>query len=224
MRSIAIAVLFVSTTLGATIALAGPYTDQVRPPVSSRDPSVLIRRPPGEPYGAIGEKWRQLGGATGMMGKALIDEADAANGGRYVEFEWGYIFWRGDLGAHNVLYPLSRKWVGMGRERGFGYPVTDTIFSVRNGKCVDFEHGGTICWEQSKGRSSAVYGAIRARWVQLGRETGACGYPLSDEFDWRGMRRSTFERGFITWSANAGVVVHGCPGFQGDVELNPVPN
>ena len=224
MRSITITVLLISSAFGAAFATAGPFGDGVRQRVTPGVPEVVIRKAPGEPYGAIGEKWRQLGGATGMMGKPLIDETDAANGGRFVEFEWGYIFWRPDLGAHNVLYPLSRKWVGMGRESGFGYPVTDTFSSVRNGRCVDFERGGTICWEPSRGRSSAVYGLIRARWVQLGREAGACGYPLTDEFAWGSLRRSTFERGYITWSPNTGVVVHGCPGFQGDVELNPVPN
>ena len=113
----------------AAVAMAGPYSDTVKKPVTTTIPDLVIRKPPGEPYGAIGEKWRQLGGAAGVMGKPLIDERPATNGGRYVEFEWGFIFWRGDLGAHNVLYPMSRKWVGMGRETGFGYPVTDTISS-----------------------------------------------------------------------------------------------
>ena len=62
------------------------------------------------------------------------------------------------------------------------------------------------------------------KWVQIGREHAGCGFPLTDEFQWGSMRRSNFEFGYITWSANAGAVVHGCPGFQGDVELNPVPN
>lgn len=215
------ALLVVCATVAA--AIAGPYSDRVKKPVPTAIPDIVIRKPPGEPYGAIGDKWRQLGGATGIMGKPLIDETNAANGGRYVEFEWGFIFWRGDLGAHNVLYPMSRKWVGMGRETGFGYPVTDTISSPR-GRCNDYENGGTICWAQKNGRSSAVYGAIRVKWVQIGREHAGCGFPLTDEFQWGSMRRSNFEFGYITWSPNAGAIVHGCPGFQGDVELNPVPN
>ncbi|MCE9520942.1 MAG: hypothetical protein K8S25_00755 [Alphaproteobacteria bacterium] len=175
-------------------------------------------------YGLIGEKYRQLGGETGVMGPPLTDELDAARGGRFNQFQWGYIFWRGDLGAHNVLYPLDRKWIGMGREVGFGYPVTDTFKSVRDGMCNDFENGGTICWNKKTGTAQAAYGLIRQKWVQLGRERGSCGYPITDEFQWNALRRSNFEFGYITWSSNTGVQVHGCAGFQGDVQLNPVPN
>jgi uncharacterized protein with LGFP repeats len=175
-------------------------------------------------YGAIAVKYQQLGGETGVMGPPLSDELPAASGGRYNQFQWGYIFWRGDLGAHNVLYPLDRKWIGMGREGGFGYPVTDTLRSVREGMCNDFENGGTICWNKTTGTAHAVYGLIRQKWVQLGRERGSCGYPTSDEFAWSANRRSNFEYGYIIWSANSGTRVYGCAGFQGDVKLNPVPN
>ena len=161
-------------------------------------------------YGAIGDKYRAMGGEQGILGRPLSDELAAAGGGRFNQFEWGYIFWRPDLGAHYVLYPLSLKWNAMGREGGFGYPVTDTFNSARGGKCNDFERGGTICWNPISGRAQAVYGLIRERWVQLGREGGACGYPTTDEFAWSGQRRSSFESGYITWSVNRGVVVHGC--------------
>ena len=161
-------------------------------------------------YGAIGEKYKELGAEQGILGAPKSDELPAAGGGRFNQFEWGYIFWRADLGAHYVLYPLDRKWIGMGREGGFGYPVTDTFNSAQGGKCNDFEHGGTICWNPKTGQAQAVYGLIRERWVQLGREGGVCGYPTSDEFAWLGQRRSSFDRGYITWSAHAGVTVHGC--------------
>lgn len=176
-------------------------------------------------YGAIGEKYKQLGGETGVMGPPLSDELPAAGGGRFNQFKWGYIFWRGDLGAHNVLYPLDRKWIGMGREGGFGYPVTDTFKSVRGGMCNDFENGGTICWNAKSGTAQATYGLIRQKWVQLGREKGGCGYPLTDEFDWLGRRRTTFEFGYITWTQKSGIAVKGCgAGFQGDTQQNPASN
>ena len=172
-------------------------------------------------YGAIGDKYRQLGGERGMMGPPLSDEMPAARGGRFNQFQWGYIFWRGDLGAHNVLYPLDRKWNAMGREGGFGYPVTDSFKSVRDGMCNDFENGGTICWNSKTGKAQATYGLIRERWVALGREKGSCGYPVTDEFAWNGLRRSTFEFGFITWSQRQGVVVHCGNNLQGDTQGNP---
>ena len=62
----------------------------------------------------------------------------------------------------------------------------------------------------SNGTAQATYGLIRQKWVQLGREKGSCGYPLTDEFAWNGLRRSTFEFGYITWSQNTGR--RGCSG------------
>ncbi|MEO6967323.1 MAG: hypothetical protein ABI132_02550 [Rhodanobacteraceae bacterium] len=44
-------------------------------------------------YGAIGDRYRQLGGEAGPLGCPLSDEAGANNGGRFNQFEHGQITW-----------------------------------------------------------------------------------------------------------------------------------
>lgn len=50
-------------------------------------------------YGAIGEKYNQLGGPDSWLGWPLSDENDIVNGGRALKFEHGGIYWWPDTGA-----------------------------------------------------------------------------------------------------------------------------
>jgi uncharacterized protein with LGFP repeats len=63
--------------------------------------------------------------------------------------------------------------------------------------------GGTIIYSAASGTHD-VRGAIRNRWGSLGSERGALGYPISDEYDVPGGKRSDFQRGSITWDALTG--------------------
>ena len=46
-----------------------------------------------------------------------------------------------------------------------------------------------------------VLGVIREKYASLGWEAGVLGYPVSDEHDIAGGRRSDFQHGSITWTA-----------------------
>ena len=59
-------------------------------------------------YGDIGVKWQALGGPNGPLGEARSDEADAAHGGRFNDFQYGFIYWSPRYGAHAVV--LSEQW------------------------------------------------------------------------------------------------------------------
>lgn len=152
-----------------------------------------------EVYGAIGDKWRQLGAASGPLGEARTDELDAARGGRFNEFQHGFIYWHPSLGAHAVYGAIGAKWNLLGRERGFGYPTTDESPARNGGRFNDFENGGSIYWHPATG-AHAVYGAIRGKWHQLGREGGPLGYPVTDELPAvNGGRHTDFQSGMIYW-------------------------
>jgi hypothetical protein len=230
-----------------------------------------------EVHGAIGDKWRQLGAASGPLGQPLSDELPAFGGGRFNSFQFGFIYWHPRVGAHAVYGAIGQKWNQLGREQNFGYPVTDEQPAINGGRFNDFEGGGSIYWHNSFGAHAvigaislkwaelrreagplgypvsdeaaaadgvgrfsdfqsgvvywhpnvgahAVYGAIGQRWIELGRETGSCGYPTSDEYaDSDGSRRSDFQYGSIHLSSH-GVTVKGCrskswgtlasPGFE----------
>ncbi len=112
-----------------------------------------------------------------------------------------------------VIGAIRQKWLALGGESGFGAaldierPTFDGV-----GRAQSFNRGGTISWHPSIG-AFAVWGAIGAKWIELGRERSSLGYPTSDEFAstqaGRGGRRSNFQRGFVTWTPSGGVRVHG---------------
>jgi uncharacterized protein with LGFP repeats len=63
-----------------------------------------------------------------------------------------------------------------------------------------------VYWTPATG-AHEVHGAILARWAALGWERSYLGYPVGDEYDLPGGRRSDFERGSVTWDAATGAVV-----------------
>jgi uncharacterized protein with LGFP repeats len=156
----------------------------------------------GDIYG----KWSQLGADLSYLGYPTTDELNNQTGGKYSNFERGTIFWRPDLGAHNVQGSIYTKWSQLGADLSYlGYPVSDEGNTATGGKYNNFERGA-IFWKQSIGIAYGVQGAIYNKWVELGADTGCLGYPISDEYDWNGGKRSDFEGGSITWTSAGGAV------------------
>jgi uncharacterized protein with LGFP repeats len=162
-------------------------------------------------YGEIARKWAETGGTGGPLGAARSSEADADRGGRYNNFQHGFIYWHPAIGAHIVYGLIGQKWNAMGRERATGYPITDELPGPRGGRYNDFERNATISWHPSTD-AHIVYGLIRQEWLMQGREGGRCGYPTSDEYEAGGYRRSDFEKGSISWRAGMAQAVTLCAG------------
>ncbi|PWB93673.1 hypothetical protein [Methylosinus sporium] len=137
-------------------------------------------------YGAIGDKWRALGGERGTLGDARSDEADARYGGRFNRFAFGFIYWHPETGANAVWGAIGQKWAQTGFEN-YGYPITDestapdSIGRYNHFRAVHLagKPEASIYWTPETG-AHAVYGAIRGKWAQLGWER-ALGYPITDE-------------------------------------------
>lgn len=64
----------------------------------------------------------------------------------------------------------------------------------------------TIVWSPATG-AHEVYGAIWAKWAELGGTGGGLGYPLGPEADHAGGRRQPFQGGALFWTPAGGVVV-----------------
>jgi hypothetical protein len=101
---------------------------------------------------------------------------------------------------------ISDKYNALGGSSGFlGAPTSGEILNADGvGYHQDFS-GGTIYWHPDLG-AYEVHGVIRARWVALGNETSALGYPLTDESstpDGVG-RFNHFQHGSIYWHPNTG--------------------
>ena len=171
-----------------------------------------------EVHGAIAEKWKQLRAESGPLGAPKSDELDAAGGGRHNDFQYGFIYWHPKTGAHAVYGLIGEKWNQMGRERGFGYPLTDEQPANAGGRFNDFTDGRSI-YSHPRFGTHAIYGAIRDKWVSMGRELSKLGYPTSDEYsdkysgEAESYRRVDFECGFIKWSPRSGAKSELCSTF-----------
>lgn len=91
-------------------------------------------------YGAICEKWVQLGSDRGFG--APISEEQASGAGRVSFFADGKaIYWSLRTGAHEVHGIIAQKYFTLGGGASvLGLPVTDEI-TEGNSKTVYFEHG-----------------------------------------------------------------------------------
>lgn len=136
-------------------------------------------------YGAIGEKYKALGGPGGPLGRPLTSEANAPHGGRFNNFQNGSIYWHPSIGAFAVWGAIGGKWNDY-RHAEFGYPLTDETkaadgigrFNHFRAVHISGKPESSIYWTPETG-ARVIYGAIRHKWAQLGWERWA--YPITDE-------------------------------------------
>ena len=105
----------------------------------------LTRNPDGKNfmvYGAIGEKYGQLGTATSALGYPKSNEI-AIRGGFFQQFERGNIYWSPATGAHVIYYgDIFNEWGKRGYEQGaLGWPTTDMKEIPAGGLTIDFQNG-----------------------------------------------------------------------------------
>lgn len=112
----------------------------------------------GATSGAIGVRYRAMGGCTSTLGAPLTYERRPPDGvGRYVVFARGSIYWSEATGAHEVLGAIRDRWAAEGWEAGaLGYP-TSGEYDVPGGRRSDFQRG-TITWTAATGATAVVVG------------------------------------------------------------------
>lgn len=93
-------------------------------------------------HGAIGAKYKELGGPASKLGFPKGGEKPV-KGGFFQEFEHGNIYWSANSGAHYILYgDIMDEWGKRGFEQGeFGWPTTDYTEIAAGGLSQDFQHG-----------------------------------------------------------------------------------
>ena len=101
-------------------------------------------------YGEIAGKWKDM--AFGKpFGYPLTDEASAANGGRFNDFETGNsIYYHPEYGTHAVIGAIGVAWKKAGHESGScGFPTSDEFDEYHDNKVqrVNFQFG-FIRWER----------------------------------------------------------------------------
>lgn len=163
---------------------------------------------PGTTGGDILTKYNAMGGSGGPLGPATTDELSTTSAawgaGRFNHFQNNAsIYWSSATGAHEVHGAIHTKWASLGWEQATGFPTTDESTTPDAvGRYSHFQ-GGSIYWTPSTG-AHVVYGVIRSKWSSLGWETGALGYPTSDEYNVTGGKRSDFQNGYIVFNSSTG--------------------
>jgi len=152
--------------------------------------------------GAIDVKYRALGGCGSFLGHPTTPERATPDGvGRYSVFEHGSIYWSAATGAFEVHGLIRDAWAALGWEAGLlGYPLGDETATPDGVGRYNVFQGGSVYWSPAIG-AHEVHGAIRDAYAELGWEAGPLGYPVSNEYAVAGGRRSDFEHGAITWTA-----------------------
>ena len=160
--------------------------------------------------GAIGHRWILGGREAGTYGYPISDEVCglAGSGCRQTFSKSHTIYWTSATGAHPVQTngAIGRKWIAAGREAGrYGYPVGGERCGLVGGGCWQpFSKSHTVYWSPTSGaRAVQTNGAIGRKWIASGRERGAFGYPVTDEFG-IGLVHQKFQRGVMTWSRSGG--------------------
>ena len=123
---------------------------------------------------------------------------------RWRDYTQGRVYWSPETGVHEVHGAILAKYRELGMHGGYGVPTSDKrVGADGRGRYSTFTGGRAIYWTPGTG-AWEVYGAIRARWGQLGYERSYLGYPTSGEFAVPGGRQSNFQRGCIVWDAATG--------------------
>ncbi|MCI2239626.1 NlpC/P60 family protein [Paenibacillus sp. TRM 82003] len=155
-------------------------------------------------FGAIREEWARTGWENGPLGFPTSAEFTVRDGGRVQRFEGGLVLWTPALGAHEVRGAFGGLFAAQGWENGYlGFPVTGEVALATDGGRMQTFQGGTAYWVEGIG-AKVVRGAIQGAWGRSGWESGALGYPVTDEHDVPGGKRSDFQRGYVTWDAGTG--------------------
>ncbi len=170
----------------------------------------------------IGDKYKELGGEQGVLGKPIKEEMWLGGGvaGKKRDYEHGSIYWSPSTDAHEMRSQIRDKWISLGGEKSFlGFPISDTMVSGifhsdvipdKPGLYNHFENGA-IYWSEKTG-AHEVHGAILQKWEEKGAERNfGVGYPISDEMETpdKNGRYSHFENGSIYYTQGTGACIVG---------------
>ena len=160
-------------------------------------------------FGAILAKYNQLSGPAGWLGFPKTGELTTPDGkGRYVHFERGSVYWTPETGAQAIPGDMFAAWGKGGYENGpLGYPVAEAE-GIGNGYVQKFQNGFLTRNPEGVGEGHhMVFGAIGAKYAELGTARSDLGYPTSNEKKINGGFFQEFEHGNIYFSPESGAHV-----------------
>lgn len=139
-RAVAVLTAALVSTTGIGLTASSAHAA----PVSAPQSQILVAAQ-FRVAGAIGAKWKSLGGSKSFLGEPINSERRLKTGGAYQSFQGGSIHWSSRTGAHATKGAIQRTWARAGWENGkYGYPTSDE-YTTSTGKAQRFQ-GGVITW------------------------------------------------------------------------------
>ena len=127
------------------------------------------------------KRWTELKGNKGLFNYPVANEkCDLKDGGCYLEFKIGYMYWHPKHGAWDVSGGILDEWKKLDKENGvLGYPTSGEQKDTNGLVYQQFENG-RIYWTAEKG-SWRMEDHYVERWTELKGNKGIFNYPTSDE-------------------------------------------
>ena len=180
------------------------YTPVVVPPEPEPDPKPpVVVPPPVVVVGAIGERWRAIGGDLSPVGKPVANEQPFLGAARVQRFERGHIVWSAATGAAELYGEIGKRWWADGA-KVLGLPTSGEWDADGPGwRWQQFQYGRILF--TPPGGARIIKGAILMHYIgRPAAERLALGPLLTDEID---AKASVFESGDLVWNPRSGVAV-----------------
>ncbi len=154
-------------------------------------------------YGAINARYAEMGGPGSWLGfPKTTEQVTPDKTGRFVHFENGSIYWTPETGAWAIPGDMFQAWGKDGFERGnLKYPA-GAVIKVGEGYQQVFQNG--VLTRNPDESNSVVYGAIGAKYKELGGANSPLGFPVGNERLIEGGAFQEFEHGNMYWSPQTG--------------------
>jgi LGFP repeat len=131
--------------------------------------------------GRVLHRYLEVGQTDSPLGLPTTDiAANHDHPGDGARFAHGGIF-RGEHGAHALWGPIWKRWLAVDLYRGpLGFPTTDvTTVEHDKGHYAHFTNGSIY---QQRGHAPRdLYGAVAAKYRELGYETSPLGFPTTNQ-------------------------------------------
>ncbi|GAB3622387.1 hypothetical protein GCM10027418_04690 [Mariniluteicoccus endophyticus] len=164
--------------------------------------------------GAIGDRYRAMGGASSALSYPIGGEQDGpVAGARLVPFNKGMVMWHPAHGAHALTAEIWNHYRFSQTVRDAMQYATTDAYAVGSATVQKFTGGAIV---RTNNQNLAVWGEIGRRWTSLGAEKGRLGLPTGPErcgYAGGGCFQ-TFAGGSVYWSPASGA--HPLSGRIGD--------
>ncbi|NCU29252.1 hypothetical protein EOM60_01430 [Candidatus Saccharibacteria bacterium] len=171
---------------------------------------VLIQLPSGQiypvTYDGFYNKWQQLGGSFGALGRPASSQTLESDGRLWQNFENGVIIKKTKNSApHEIVFgPIYTRWQAIGGSLGIlGTPQSSAYTESDGRSWQDFEKGTII--ESPQTGAWEVEGNFYGYWKEYGGSLGLLGKPTGPKYiEENDARWQPFENGKIVWSPRNG--------------------